>query len=101
MGCLKDLCNKSIKVKAEEQIVVPGLSNFEGNCYLNSILQCFYYCDDLTNYLISNEKEIIKNKGKLSNAYLDLILRLNEKEKYNSAKVFLKILKEVSYNFFF
>ena len=79
---------------------IPGLSNFEGNCYLNSILQCFYYCDDLTNYLISNEKEIIKNKGKLSNAYLDLILRLNEKEKYNSAKVFLKMLKEVSFNFF-
>jgi ubiquitin C-terminal hydrolase len=83
-----------------QEMNIPGLSNFEGNCYLNSILQCFYYCDDLTNYLISNEKEIIKNKGKLSNAYLDLILRLNEKEKYNSAKVFLKILKEVSYNFF-
>ena len=79
---------------------IPGLSNFEGNCYLNSILQCFYYCDDLTNYFIKNEKEIINKGGKLSNAYLNLILRLNEKEKYNTAKIFLKTLKEVSYNFF-
>ena len=79
---------------------IPGLSNFEGNCYLNSILQCFYYCDDLTNYFINEEKEIIERGGKLSTAYLDLILRLNKKEEYNEAKIFLNILKEISHNFF-
>ena len=79
---------------------IPGLSNFEGNCYLNSILQCFYYCDDLTNYFINEEKEIIERGGKLSTAYLDLILRLNKKEEYNDAKIFLNILKEISHNFF-
>ena len=78
----------------------PGLSNFEGNCYLNSILQCFYYCKDLTNYFIRNKNEIIKKGGKLSTAYLNLILRLNKKEKYNSAKILLNALQEVSYNFF-
>ena len=81
-------------------VKIPGLANFEGNCYLNSILQCFYYCNDLTKYFINNEKEIIKKGGKLSNAYLNLILKLNKKEKYNNAKIFLDTLKEVSYNFF-
>jgi len=45
-GCIK---------KKEAKDTIPGLSNFEGNCYLNSILQCFYYCKDLTNYFIRNE----------------------------------------------
>ena len=83
-----------------QEMNIPGLSNFEGNCYLNSILQCFYYCNDLTKYFINNEKEIINKGGKLSNAYLKLILKLNKKEKYNDAKIFLNTLKEVSYNFF-
>ena len=79
---------------------IPGLSNFEGNCYLNSVLQCFYYCDDLTKYFIENDIEIMKKNGKLSNSYLNLILRLNENEKYNNAKNFLKTLQEVSLYFF-
>ena len=79
---------------------IPGLYNFEGNCYLNSILQCFYYCKDLTNYFIDNKNEIIIKGGKLSNAYLNLILRLKKKENNNSAKKFLKVLQEVSDNFF-
>ena len=45
---------------------IPGLSNFEGNCYLNSVLQCFYYCDDLKNYFTDNETDIKKNNGKLT-----------------------------------
>ena len=95
-GC----CKKRPQKKEKEESIIPGLSNFEGNCYLNSVLQCFYYCNDLTNYFIDNEKEIIRNKGLLSNAYLNLILRLNEKKKYNDAKNFLNALQEVSFNFF-
>ena len=53
MGCLKFFGNAK-KIKEKEVIIVPGLSNFEGNCYLNSILQCFYYCNDLTKYFINN-----------------------------------------------
>ena len=83
-----------------EKKKIAGLSNFEGNCYLNSILQCFYYCKDLTNFFIRNENEIIKKGGKLSNAYLKLILRLNKKKKYNDAKILLNALQDVSYNFF-
>ena len=79
---------------------IPGLTNFEGNCYLNSVLQCFYYCNDLTNYFTNNKIDIKKKDGKLSNAYLNLILRLNKKEKYNNAKNFLQTLKEVSFYFF-
>ena len=90
---------KKYRQKKEElkYAINPGLSNFEGNCYLNSILQCFYYCEDLTNYFMKNEDEI---DGKLSNAYLNLILRLNKKEKYNDAKNLLDALQEVSANFF-
>ena len=79
---------------------IPGLSNFEGNCYLNSVLQCFYYCNDLTNYFLENEYDIRKKNGKLSNAYLDLILKLNKKRDNINAKKFLKVLQEVSFNFF-
>jgi ubiquitin C-terminal hydrolase len=93
-------CKKRVKKKEKEESIVPGLYNFEGNCYLNSILQCFYYCNDLTKYFIDNENEIIKNNGQLSIAYLNLILRLNKKEKYNDAKNFLDALQEVSVNFF-
>lgn len=82
-----------------EKTIIPGLSNFEGNCYLNSIMQCFYYCNDLTKYFMEHEKEIKDKKGKLSNEYLNLIIKLNKKEKYNDAKIFLNTLKEVSYNF--
>lgn len=91
------------KIKNEKKNfdnIIPGLSNFGGNCYLNSILQCFYYCKDLTNFFINKKKEIFKKGGKLSTAYLNLILKLNKKEKYNDAKVLLKALQEVSYNFF-
>ena len=79
---------------------IPGLSNFEGNCYLNSVLQCFYYCDNLTNYFINHKNEIIKKNGKLSNAYLNLVLRLKKEEIYNNAKNFLDALQEVSFYFF-
>ena len=82
-----------------EKEIIPGLSNFEGNCYLNSIIQCFYYCNDLTKYFMEHENEIKDKKGKLSNEYLNLIIKLNKKEKYNDAKIFLNTLKEVSYNF--
>ena len=79
---------------------VPGLYNFAGNCYLNSILQCFYYCQDLTNYFIKKENDIIKKGGKLSNSYLNLILRLNKKKTFNNAKNLLNALQEVSSYFF-
>ena len=91
---------ETINVKNFPKKEIPGLTNFEGNCYLNSVLQCFYYCNDLTNYFTNNEIDIIKKDGKLSNAYLNLILSLNKKEKYNNAKYFLKTLKEVSFYFF-
>ena len=100
MGC----CCKNKKYREKNELlkynVNPGLANFEGNCYLNSILQCFYYCQDLTNYFMKNEDEIIQKGGKLSNAYLNLILRLNKKENYNDAKNLLNALQEVSANFF-
>ena len=79
---------------------IPGLFNFGFNCYLNSILQCFHYCKDFTNFFIRKENEITKKGGKLSIAYLNLILRLNKKKKYNDAKILFNALQEVSDNFF-
>ena len=93
-------CKKRVKKKEKEESIMPGLSNFEGNCYLNSVLQCIYYCDDLTNYFINNEDIINKKNGQLSITYLNLILRLNKKEKNNDAKQFLNALQDVSLNFF-
>ena len=81
-------CKKRVKKKEKEESIIPGLSNFEGNCYLNSVLQCFYYCDDLTNYFKNNEDKINKKKGQLSIAYLNLILRLNENENIMMQNIF-------------
>ena len=86
--------------KKEKNLRAPGLYNFRGNCYLNSILQCFYYCQDLTNYFKQKENEIIKKGGKLSIAYLNLILRLNQKKVFNDARNLLNALQEVSAYFF-
>ncbi len=99
--CLGDKNQQMDNEENEMQLfIIPGLSNFKGNCYLNSILQCFYYCKDLTDYFIKNEEEINKKKRKLSTAYLKLILKLNKKKKYNDAKILLNALQEVSYYFF-
>ena len=98
MGC--DCCKKRRRTKDNQELITPGLTNFEGNCYLNSVLQCFYYCDDLTNYFLNNENDIVKKNGKLSNAYLDLIKKLNQKGKNIDAKNFLNALQEVSLNLF-
>ena len=89
-----------IKTNVFPKMKIPGLSNFKGNCYLNSVLQCFYYCKDLTNFFVSNKDKIKEKGGILSTAYLNLILRLNENKEYNDAKIFLNALQEVSCNFF-
>ena len=95
-------CKKKNGNEKEKEIylVIPGLYNFEGNCYLNSIIQCFYYCKDLTNYFIDSRNEIIQKGGKLSIAYLNLIEKLNKKEKYNDAKILFDALQKLSSNFF-
>ena len=49
---------------------------------------------------MKKEDNFIQKGRKLSNAYINLILRLNKKEKYNDAKNLLNSLQEVSANFF-
>ena len=102
--CIQKGDNRMIKIN-ENQLKrnyenYPCLDNFAGNCYLNSILQCFYYCNDLTEYFVTNNEEIKNKKGKLSNAYLNLIIALKKNERFNTAKNFFHDLQKVTSNFF-
>ncbi len=54
-----------------------GLINIGGICYLNAVLQCFYYCKPLTNYFLKLNKNKL-NLGPLSKGYYDLVQGLSK-----------------------
>lgn len=71
--------------------VPGGLINIGGVCYMNALLQCFYYCLPLTNYFL-NIDEYQKNKfGLVSHGYYDFVKRLNSGDIY-AAKNFKEAL---------
>ena len=48
-----------------------GLNNKEGNCYMNSLLQCFYYCRPMTNFFLSSKDKC--RLGLISKSYYDFV----------------------------
>ena len=52
-----------------------GLKNFSLNCYMNSLLQCFYYIKDLRDYFLYNKFE---NNQSMCNSLKDLMTGLNK-----------------------
>lgn len=83
--------------------IPKGLVNLGVNASINSILQCFYHCKILTNYLI-NEKYIedkinIKNNS-ISSEYINIIKELNDnndKEYINPSKFKDILIRENPY----
>lgn len=70
-----------------------GLKNFGSNCYLNSIIQCFFHCRKLTDYLIQNKENC---KGEITKEYTNLIIKLKDnKDKTNpNTRLLLEALKK-------
>jgi ubiquitin carboxyl-terminal hydrolase 2/21 len=50
-----------------------GLVNIGGVCYMNALLQCFYYCFPMTSYFLSLDKNSQKDLGILSRGYYDFV----------------------------
>ena len=48
-----------------------GLNNKEGNCYMNSLLQCFYYCCPMTIFFLSSKDKC--RLGVISKSYYDFV----------------------------
>ena len=69
-----------------------GLINFASNCYLNSLLQCFYYIKDFRNFFLN---EVFNDICTMSLALKDIMYNLNVIDGNNSYKA-LKIKNEIN-----
>ncbi len=70
----KYLMNFNIDYK-KDNYKPKGLKNFSLNCYMNSLLQCFYYIKDLRDYFLYNKFE---NNQLMCNSLKDLMIGLNK-----------------------
>lgn len=76
-----------------------GLVNTGGVCYMNALLQCFYYCLPMTSYFLSLDEDSQKNLGILSKGYYYFV-----KKKYSgdlsAAQNFKEALIKTDKSFF-
>lgn len=82
-----------IKLEKKEPV---GLINIGGICYLNAVLQCFYYCKPLTKYFlnIGNNNKL----GPISEGYYELVKGLSQGDSY-AANKFKKAMMEFDETF--
>ena len=57
-----------------------GMKNFAYNCYMNSLLQCFFYIPELRNYFINNINYFYRNKKKLSLTFAEIMYKYLKEE---------------------
>ena len=76
-----------------------GLVNIEGVCYMNAVLQCFYYCPPLTNYFLKIDNEKKKSLGLIAKGYYELVNGLSKGNSY-AAETFKKAMIEVDNTFY-
>lgn len=75
-----------------------GLVNIGGVCYMNAVLQCFFYCIPLTKYFLSLDEYQKKNLGLLSKGYYELIKGLSTGNTY-AAKEFKEAMMKIDESF--
>ena len=63
-----------------------GLVNINGICYMNAVLQCFYYCQPLTNYFLNMDYYKKSKLGLVSKAYYNFIQRLTKGDLYAASE---------------
>ena len=76
-----------------------GLVNIGGVCYMNAVLQCFYYCPPLTNYFLKIDNEKKKSLGLISKGYYELVNGLSKGNSY-AARTFKNAMIEVDDTFY-
>jgi ubiquitin C-terminal hydrolase len=54
-----------------------GLNNIGGVCYMNALLQCFYYCHPMTKYFLQLDFDKKEKLGLVSKGYYDFVHGLN------------------------
>ena len=88
-----DLLNKLSKKEP------TGLVNIGGVCYMNAVLQCFYYCPPLTNYFLKIDNEKKKSLGLIAKGYYELVNGLSKGNSY-AARTFKNAMIEVDDTFY-
>lgn len=68
-----------------------GLNNIGGVCYMNALLQCFYYCRPITNYFLQLDLDKKEKLGLISKGYYDFVHGLNSGDQ-NAAQNFKNAL---------
>ena len=76
-----------------------GLVNIGGVCYMNAVLQCFYYCPPLTNYFLKIDNKEKNSLGLVTKGYYELVNGLSKGNSY-AAKTFKKAMIEVDDTFY-
>jgi len=71
-----------------------GLPNIGGICYMNALLQCFYYCLPMTNYFLELDGNSIKELGIMSKGYYNFVNNLflgcnNPAQNFKDAVMFI------------
>lgn len=83
------------------KIQPTGLVNIGGICYLNAVLQCFFYCKPLTNYFLQPKNlHYFKNDElrPISNGYYELVKGLSSGNTH-AANKFKKAMMEADDTF--
>ena len=75
--------NSFNKIANSEKYLPKGLVNFTLNCYMNSLLQCFYYIPEFRNFFLSNNFE---KSNTMCESLKDLMIGLNKQSKYKYFK---------------
>ena len=88
------------KNKNDKALIRPkGLKNLHSSCYINSLLQCFYYIKDLRNFFIIN-KNNFKDEQPLCKALAETMCGIkNEENYYFSPEKFRKEIKKINNSF--
>ena len=86
----KNLHTNQINTKIFDKFNQAPCGLIGGDCYINAVLQCFYYCKPLTNFFLRFGERF----GPISKEYYFLLESLSSGRIYNTTK-FMKVLDVV------
>lgn len=75
-----------------------GLPNIGGICYMNALLQCFYYCWPMTFYFLNLDEESKERLGTISRGYYNFVNDLYSGN-YNPALKFKDAIMKIDKSF--
>lgn len=73
----KEMINYKYFESFKKESTVTGLANLRGVCYMNALLQYFYYCFPETNYFLKLDEYQKSKLGLVSEGYYTFVKGLN------------------------